>query len=341
VPTRRQFLVASAALGVGARARGFPGSRPVVVNDIHSRLNATRVDEVVRVESVEDLRRIVRSPAAGRKGISIAAGRHAMGGQQFGEGTVLLDMNGMNRVLGLDAERGLVEAEAGAQWPALIARLLAAQAGRRPQWGIVQKQTGADRLSLGGALSANVHGRGLALKPIVGDVESFLLVNAEGDLLRCSRTENAELFRLAIGGYGLFGVIARVTLRLAPRRKVQRLAAAFERRIAEGFLYGDFQYATDEHSPDFLRRGVFSCYRRCRRTPRSRRGSGPWRRRTGGASCSWPTRTSHAPSRPTRATTGPPPARCTGRTRTRRASTWTTTTAGSTSGSGRRSGGAR
>src|SRR2546430_15743253 len=80
----------------------------------------------------------------------------------------------------------------------------------------------------------------------------------------CSRAENAELFRLAIGGYGLFGVVTSVRLRLAPRVKVQRevqileiedLMPAFARRIAAGFTYGDFQYHTDPDSPDFLRKG--------------------------------------------------------------------------------------
>jgi FAD/FMN-containing dehydrogenase len=101
-------------------------------------------------------------------------------------------------------------------------------------------------------------------------VESFVLVDAEGETRRCSRQEDPELFRLAIGGYGLFGVVTSVTLRLAPRRKLERvvelldadaLAPAFERRIADGYLYGDFQYATDPASDDYLRTGVFSCYR--------------------------------------------------------------------------------
>ena len=35
--------------------------------------------------------------------------------------------------------------------------------------GIVQKQTGADRLTIGGALAANIHGRGLRLQPFVAD----------------------------------------------------------------------------------------------------------------------------------------------------------------------------
>jgi FAD/FMN-containing dehydrogenase len=37
--------------------------------------------------------------------------------------------------------------------------------------------------------------------------------------------------------------------------------AAFRERIDDGFLYGDFQFSTDESSDTFLERGVFSCYR--------------------------------------------------------------------------------
>jgi len=193
-----------------------------------------------------------------------------MGGQQFGSETILLDMRSLNRVLGFDRDRGLIDVEAGIEWPELMRWLLEAQQGAARPWGIRQKQTGADRLSIGGALSANAHGRGLRFKPFIGDVESFVLVGADGIPRTCSRQDNAELFRLAIGGYGLFGVITSVRLRLAPRVKVQRqveilsieeLMPAFERRIAAGFTYGDFQYHTDPDSPDFLRKGVFSCYR--------------------------------------------------------------------------------
>jgi len=167
-------------------------------------------------------------------------------------------------VLAFDEERGLIEVEAGMQWPALLEEL------RKGNWGFSQKQTGADRLTMGGSLSANMHGRGLTLPPFISDIESFKLLNARGNLVNCSRSENAELFRLAIGGYGLFGVIYSVTLRLVPRRKMERvvevrniegLAGAFADRIRDGFVYGDFQYAIDEKSPDFRHRGVFSCYR--------------------------------------------------------------------------------
>jgi FAD/FMN-containing dehydrogenase len=193
-----------------------------------------------------------------------------MGGQQFCAGGVLLDTRPLDQILSLDSERGVIEIAAGIQWPELIAQLATLQAATPQRWGIAQKQTGADRLSLGGALAANVHGRGLTLKPIVSDVESFVLVGAEGQGIRCSRDENAELFRLAIGGYGLFGCITSIRLKLVPRRTLERvvevrrldeLMPLFDQRMRDGFLYGDFQFAIDPEGDDFLTRGVFSCYR--------------------------------------------------------------------------------
>ncbi|MYB76614.1 MAG: FAD-binding oxidoreductase, partial [Chloroflexi bacterium] len=176
----------------------------------------------------------------------------------------------MNRVLDFDAEAGLITVEAGIYWPELIAACRQADREDTPQWAIAQKQTGGDRMSIGGALAANVHGRGLRMRPIINDVESLVLVDASGNIQKCSRAENAELFRLVIGGYGLFGVVYSVTLRLAPRQKLQRVVSvidieelmpAFEQRIADGFLYGDFQYSIDDSAATYLTRGVFSCYR--------------------------------------------------------------------------------
>ena len=237
----------------------------VLVNDVHSQLNPTRVARIAAPRTLAELQEAVRQARANGWGVSVAGGRHAMGGQQFAADAVLIDMSRLNRVLHFAPERGLIEVEAGIEWPELIAYTVASGAG----WGIAQKQTGADRLSLGGSLAANIHGRGLTMKPIIDDVEAFVIVDANGDALRCSRSENAELFRLAIGGYGLFGVIFSVTLRLVPRRQVKRvarlansenLAELFAERIADGFLYGDFQFAIAPESDDFLRRGIFSCY---------------------------------------------------------------------------------
>jgi FAD/FMN-containing dehydrogenase len=241
-----------------------------LVNDIHSQLNPTRVARVVIPNSLAELQRLLEETQRERQPICVAGGRHAMGAQQFGTDAVLVDTRQLRRVLSFDYQRGFVDVEAGIQWPELVGHLLESQTGRAQQWSIAQKQTGADRLSIGGAIAANAHGRGLRMKPMIADVESFTLLNARGKLLHCDRRDNGDLFRLVIGGYGLFGIVYSIMLRLAPRRKLERvvecittdeLPAAFEQRIKDGFLYGDFQFQIDDAADDFLRRGVFSCYR--------------------------------------------------------------------------------
>ena len=270
--SRREFIAGSVALAVApiTAAKQAPHSDAVLVNDIHSQLNSTRVLEVLKPRSLEDVQSIIRRARKDRKIISVAGGRHAMGGQQFGTDTLLIDIRGLSRILHLDRERGIIEVEAGIEWPELMNGYLALQNGDRKPWGIAQKQTGADRLTVAGTIAANAHGRGLKMKPFINNVESCVLVDATGTAHTCSRTENPELFRLLHGGYGLFGIITSVQLRLVPRKKIERvveirtvddLIPAFEKRISDGFLYGDFQFSIQHDSEDFLHRGVFSCYR--------------------------------------------------------------------------------
>jgi FAD/FMN-containing dehydrogenase len=226
--------------------------------------------KVLEPQSLEEVQAIVRTARRNRQVISVAGGRHAMGGQQFGTDTLLIDIRKLNRLLHLDRERGILDVEAGVEWPGLIDGYLALQRTDGQSWGIAQKQTGADRLTIAGTMAANAHGRGLRMKPFVSDIESFVLVDATGAAHNCSRTENPELFRLVHGGYGLFGIVVSARLRLVPRKKVARiveiqqasgLIAAFDKRISEGFVYGDFQFSIDRNSEDFLHKGVFSCYR--------------------------------------------------------------------------------
>lgn len=257
---------ATAAYTADAGARLADG---IVVNDVHSRLNATVVQRVDAPASIAELQDAMRRAREEHLSVCISGGRHAMGAQQFATGAVLLDLRGLDRIVGFDPVGGRVQVQAGIQWPALISELRRLQPRGAQPWTIAQKQTGADRMSIGGAVAANVHGRGLAMRPFIADVDSLMLLDADGEVREVSRARHPELFRLVVGGYGMFGVVASVTLRLVPRRTLRRvvevitvdsLMEAFAQRIAAGFLYGDFQFAIDPASPDFLHRGVFSTY---------------------------------------------------------------------------------
>jgi FAD/FMN-containing dehydrogenase len=242
----------------------------VLVNDVQSQLNATRVRRVEKPRSVDDLQKIVQRAKREDRAICVAGGRHAMGGQQFGDDMILIDTTTLNRVIRLDEKAGQVEVEGGIEWPELIDHLNRTQKDAARPWAIRQKQTGVDRVTIAGSMSANAHGRGLRFPPMISDVESFVLIDADGKAKTCSRKENAELFQLAIGGYGLFGIIAQVKLRLVPRAKVERIVKVIAvrdllenvtQRIKDGFEFGDGQFATDVTSSDQPHQSVFSCYR--------------------------------------------------------------------------------
>jgi len=242
----------------------------LVCNDIHSRLNSTAIRGRLAPTTVEEAARQVQQVSSRGEFMSVCGARHAMGGQQFATGGWLLDMRGMNRVIDFDRERGVIHAQAGITWPDLIRHYVVAQRDGDSAWGIKQKQTGADRLTIGGAVGANIHGRGLTYTPFVSDIEALEVILADGSVMHCDRQMNADLFRHVVGGYGLFGVVASVKVRLVPRQKVERIVElcdieeigeAFAERIRTGYLYGDFQFSTAPDDLGFLSSGVLSCYR--------------------------------------------------------------------------------
>lgn len=271
---RIAFVGLVAAAMVACRPDSDPATPPgpassVTLNDVHSRLNETSVREVATPTTTEELAEVVKRAAREGLSISISGGRHAMGGQQFAADALHVDMSAFNRIVALDRARGVVTVQAGIQWPALIDGLKAMQPDDPAPWSIVQKQTGADNLSIGGGLSANIHGRGLTLPPFVSDIEGFRLMRADAAETAVSRDANPDLFRLAVGGYGLFGVVTTVDVRLQRRFRIRRdvevidvarLATRLSERITSGARYGDFQFKTDDAAADFMTTGVFATY---------------------------------------------------------------------------------
>src|ERR1700675_5048380 len=201
---RRNFLKGMAAAPLLGSGPALPVQKGVLVNDVQTGLNPTWVASIIRPKSVAEVRNLVKDCAKHSRAISASGSRHAAGGQQFATDSVLLDMCAMNRVIGLDDKTGVLHVEAGIEWPELVQGYLSLQK-EDAYWGIRQKQGGADRISIGGTISANAHGHGLGSPPIISDVEWIEMVTADGSAKKCSRKENAELFALAVGGYGLFG----------------------------------------------------------------------------------------------------------------------------------------
>ena len=198
--------------------RAWLNDRPVLeelppgyVDDM-SRLNQTHVAEVWNVpsdpvEAERQLQDLLRRARRDHLRVSIAGARHSMGGHTiYPEGIYvnMLPFKGMQLV-----GRHLLRVGSGARWADVIPYLDA----RGLSVAIMQA---THNFSVGGSVSVNCHGWQHDRPPIASSVEAFRLLQADGQVVRCSRDDNAELFRLALGGYGLFGVILDVDLRVVP-----------------------------------------------------------------------------------------------------------------------------
>lgn len=191
-----------------AQGEGFPPLPPGHADDA-SHLEATRIEAVSIAGSTDEAAAqvraaLVRARSEGRP-LSIAGARHTMGGHTLAPGGLQLDLSG---VAGLALEGQILRVGAGARFRDVLPFLDAR--GR----AVRVMQSNAD-FSLGGSLGANCHGWQPGCGPLASTVRSFVGVLADGRVLRCSRSENQDVFRHVIGGYGTIAVVLEVELETA------------------------------------------------------------------------------------------------------------------------------
>jgi FAD/FMN-containing dehydrogenase len=172
------------------------------VNDA-SCLSRTAIAGVVTPHSEKDVADAVAYARAAGLTISPAGVRHSMGGQAFRRGGIMLDMRQLNRIE-LHPETSTVTAGAGATWHAI-------QNAIHPRFAVKAMQS-TDIFTVGGSISVNAHGMDHHAGAIMDSIRSLRLMLADGRIVTASRDENPDLFRLVVGGYGLFGIILSADL---------------------------------------------------------------------------------------------------------------------------------
>lgn len=115
-----------------------------------------------------------------------------------------LDASRLDRILGLDTRRALIEVQANTRWQDVAERLRPGDARTRALL--------AARATVGTSIAWNAAGPDG--RPVVAHVESLTMVTPDGQLRRIDRLTNAGLFTLTLGGQGLFGVLYSATLRI-------------------------------------------------------------------------------------------------------------------------------
>jgi decaprenylphospho-beta-D-ribofuranose 2-oxidase len=139
---------------------------------------------------------------------------HGMG-RSYGDSALneqIIFTRRFNKILSFDSQRGIVVCESGVSLADLIEAFL-------PRGWFLGVVPGTKFISVGGAVASDVHGKNHHHVGCFSEyVSAFDLMLAHGEVVRCSRQENAPLFHATCGGMGLTGVILRAELLLEPVR---------------------------------------------------------------------------------------------------------------------------
>lgn len=240
--SRRLILAgAGAAVGVsGARylASSNPALDGVAVNsdrekqgrlDDASGLSSTPVHKHIILKDdpgerlVETLRKEITEARSAGRAVSVGAARHSMGAQAIPrQGHAITFDNGF---LEANTDAGTYRVHAGARWSEVIAEL------DPIGWSPKVMQSNHD-FGIAATFCVNAHGWPVPHGPMGTTVRSFEMVAPDGSLLTCSRTENANLFNLTMGGYGLTGAIVSLDVEM---EKNLRLEARYDELPAKDF----------------------------------------------------------------------------------------------------------
>ncbi|WP_409174524.1 FAD-dependent oxidoreductase [Brevibacillus fortis] len=179
---------------------------PFLITD-YSRLHPVKVERVVDGKEQEQLIHLLKEARDKNLTVSIAGQRHSQGGHTYYKDGIVVDMTHFNKIVSFDPATKVIRVQAGATWKDIQDKV-------NPYGLSVKTMQSQNIFTVGGSISINAHGRDIRNGSLIKSVESFRLLTSKGEIKQVSRTENADLFPLVLGGYGLFGIILDVTLTL-------------------------------------------------------------------------------------------------------------------------------
>lgn len=163
---------------------------------------------IIQCQSNQDVITAVKLAREKNLVLSVRGGGHSVTGSAVCDGGLMVDLSLMRRVL-VDPELLTAKAQAGATWG--VVDQATQVFGLATPGGIVSS-TGIAGLTLGGGVGWLVRRYGMSCDNLL-EAE---MVTAEGELVKASTTENAELFWGLRGGGGNFGIVTSFTFRLYP-----------------------------------------------------------------------------------------------------------------------------
>ncbi len=169
--------------------------------------------EVIAPASVDELAMLVAERAKEGRHVRVVGSGHSFTPLVQTDDT-LVKMDRLSGITDFDAERGLVTVLGGTRLKLLGDALL--------ERGVAQENLGdIDVQTITGAISTGTHGTGVRFGSLSTQVAGLTLVTASGEVVDVSVERNPDLFKAAQVSLGALGVIASVTLRIVPAKRLR------------------------------------------------------------------------------------------------------------------------
>ncbi|KZT62407.1 6-hydroxy-D-nicotine oxidase [Calocera cornea HHB12733] len=168
-----------------------------------------RAKYVVLAETADDVSKAIRFAADDKLDLAIKGGGHSCTGASSSEGGLVIDLRRMNSCV-VDLERKTIKVGGGALWSDVDTE--AAKYGMATVGGTVN-HTGVGGLTVGGGYGWLTPRYGL----VIDVLEEAEVVIANGDILTCSETDNADLFWGIRGAGSNFGPVTSFTFKVFPQ----------------------------------------------------------------------------------------------------------------------------
>ena len=140
--------------------------------------------------------------------VSTRGGGRSYNDAALNGGGIMLDMSGLTQIIEWDSATGVVRCESGVTLQKLWEKVL-------PDGWWPPVVSGTMFTTLGGCLSANIHGKNnFKMGPIGEHVLEFTAVLPTGAEITCSPKKNGDLFYAMISGLGMLGVFTSITLQM-------------------------------------------------------------------------------------------------------------------------------
>lgn len=198
---------------MSAGLRNWPGNLIYLATGVH------------RPETVEQVQELVAASAK----VKAVGSRHSFSTVADTPG-VQISLTNLNRVIGIDRQRGTVTIEAGMRYAELCAALHA-------EGFSLHNTASLPHITIAGAAATATHGSGDGNGCLSTAVSGIEYVTADGSLVSLRRERDGERFKGAVVGLGALGVAVRLTLDIAPTYQVRQVV--YERlpvaRLDEGF----------------------------------------------------------------------------------------------------------